>query len=382
MKSINCEACGIEISEDDKYVYRCRKCGYDFCKSCFKNYIKTLPKNKSIIYPACKSLMHVTDEDSYERTGIEVYKLIDSEYKNFKNSDEEKFIEQFMQKWNKLDRIRRNKKEKISYGSIICVCDCGGIITKPTYRCNKCKYKFCDKCLKRFHNGPCNQEDLELIKDFHPCPNCGKLYKHNRSKFIYCPICKITFNYKSGRSVIGNHPDIKKSGAPSKKYFGLNLQEILPLEDSQENTNKLYSRVIQEYPLFRYLMDLTGGFTYEFFMKYDYRVFIRSLFKAYERKDYKFIGAFIEINSMIKRYNKRYLELLSFLYYQDVPQKLAADYMCMVFIETVSYISRFIPGDESMRSSPFLNNYISTYGLSFHNEFMDEDLICHPVDEK
>lgn len=184
MKSINCEACGIEISEDDKYVYRCRKCGYDFCKSCFKNYIKTLPKNKSIICPTCKSLMHVTDKDSYERTGIEVYKLIDSEYKNFKNSDEEKFIEQFMQKWNKLDRIRRNKKEKISYGSIIRTCDCGGIITKPSYRCNKCKYKFCDKCLKRFHNGPCNQEDLELIKDFHPCPNCGKLYKHNRSKFI------------------------------------------------------------------------------------------------------------------------------------------------------------------------------------------------------
>lgn len=144
----------------------------------------------------------------------------------------------------------------------------------------------------------------------------------------------------------------------------------------------MYSRVIQEHPLFRYLMDLTGGFTYEFFMKYDYRVFIGSLFKAYERKDYKFIGAFIEINSMIKRYNKRYLELLSFLYYQDVPQKLVADYMCMVFIETVSYISRFIPGDESMRSSPFLNNYISTYGLSFHNEFMDEDLICHPIDEK
>lgn len=80
--------------------------------------------------------------------------------------------------------------------------NCNGLLNDGT--CEKCHSVVCKKCHQRFHDGDCNEEDIEMLQKtagyggnyFRNCPRCDELiFKNEGCENMFCWNCSITFNW-------------------------------------------------------------------------------------------------------------------------------------------------------------------------------------------
>ena len=112
-------------------------------------------------------------------------------------------------KWEQNWQIDKEKDTlcKIKELKIICNCSenkCKGFIMSD-WKCGTCETNFCSKChIKREENHECKEDDIKtaalIIKSTRACPSCATLiHKINGCSQMWCPSCKTTFDYNTGK---------------------------------------------------------------------------------------------------------------------------------------------------------------------------------------
>ena len=129
---------------------------------------------------------------------------------------------------------------------------CKGLINKEKYKCSLCSKRICSKCRvslkskEEIKTHKCNKEDLKTVKllktDTKACPKCAtNIYKISGCNQIYCVVCHIAFDWKTGR--------IETGTIHNPHYFeylrnrGLSVHDNIECGDDVPHISSYYSRM-------------------------------------------------------------------------------------------------------------------------------------------
>lgn len=251
---------------------------------------------------------------------------------------------------------KHNSNKVSSYPLIVCNCRCGGLVLKPDFKCNKCGCIHCSKCFQELHEGACDSVFIDFNKDAKPCPICGRLYKHDGGcDHMFCCGCRTQYKFSNGEIIIGRMVDLKPTDQLGKRMFDFKSQEC-SLNDIDPDEMKfiMLKTVDDKYPLFKYLY-FDGEKALSIIRELLVDLYIAN-------KDAISVGAAVELLHITKRLYHRIEELLSFLYFQDVNEKVADHYMAFIQMEKYNFCNKIRKyGCEVYINGSFIEEYKKKY---------------------
>ena len=183
----------------------------------------------------CTNNEYIVDTLKKTKTHIEQCQKEDREFNKQMNSIRRKIYD-----WEHgQNALFEKKTDKENVITILKNCDkddCKGFVMSD-YKCGTCESVYCRKCnIIKEKDHECKEDDIKtaefLKKSTKPCPTCAILiHKVSGCTQMWCPSCKTTFDYKTGK--------IDEGIIHNPHYFEWirNNKNSTVVQENQENAN-------------------------------------------------------------------------------------------------------------------------------------------------
>lgn len=155
---------------------------------------------------------------------------------------------------------RPSEPEKVMKVSVFpCPSDCRGFLGED-FSCGLCKKEFCKKCHKENHEGDCDPNEVESVKEIKknskPCPSCGtRISKVSGCDQMWCIYCQTAFSWNTGKIQTGviHNPhyfdQLRNRGVQMRAPGDIPCGGIQPREYLFEWKSELAGKVVSAYNL-------------------------------------------------------------------------------------------------------------------------------------